>query len=162
MAISTNSIIHYTDTFEKLELIIKEGFAIKYCAEELTIQKDLSSLAAHPLVSFCDIPLSQAYRHFDAYGRYGIGLTKLWANKLGINPVLYLDKDSSISKTFGELIKERRNKESNLTKEQKSKILRIKSFTKNYSGHLKRNSIDDQNYKFYDEREWRLVPEIEK
>jgi hypothetical protein len=38
-------------------------------------------------------------------------------------------------------------------------VLRIKCFAKNYSGHLKRKKIDDLNYKFYDEREWRLVPE---
>jgi hypothetical protein len=159
MAISTNSIIHYTDTIDKLESILKEGFAIKYCAEKLIMKANMSSNAAHPMVSFCDIPLSQSYKHFNAYGRYGIGLTKEWANNLGINPVLYLDSESSISRTFGELLKERRNVKSNLTQEQKSKILRIKSFAKNYSGHLKRNLIDDKNYRFYDEREWRLVPE---
>lgn len=159
MAISTNSIIHYTDTIENLESILKEGFAIKYCSEGLIIADDLSSLAAHPMVSFCDIPLSQSYRHYDAYGRYGIGLSKSWANKLGINPVLYLDKESSVSKTLGELIKERRSSKSNLSEIQKSMILRIKCFAKNYSGHLKRKSIDNKNYRFYDEREWRLVPE---
>jgi hypothetical protein len=159
MAISTNSIIHYTDTIDKLEAILTEGFAIKYCSEKLIIEEDMKSFAAHPIVSFCDIPLSQAYKHFKAYGRYGIGLTKRWARKLGINPVLYLDKASSISRTIGDLLKERRDKNSNLTDDQKRMVLRIKCFAKNYSGHLKRKKIDDLNYKFYDEREWRLVPE---
>jgi hypothetical protein len=159
MAISTNSIIHYTDTIKKLESILTEGFAIKYCSEKLVLEDDISSFAAHPMVSFCDIPLSQSYRHYDAYGRYGIGVSKAWANKLGINPVLYLDKKSSICKTLGELIKERRNDKSNLSKRQKEMILRIKCFAKNYSGHLKRKTIDEKDYRFYDEREWRLVPE---
>jgi hypothetical protein len=159
MAISTDSIIHYTDTINKLESILKEGFAIKYCSEKLFIEEDVSSLAAHPMVSFCDVPLSQAYRHFDTYGKYGIGLSKTWANSKGINPVLYLDKDSSISRTIGQLIIERRKSKTNLTSKQKSDILRIKCFAKNYSGPLKRESIHIRNYRFYDEREWRLVPD---
>jgi hypothetical protein len=158
MAISTNSIIHYTDTIDKLEAILKEGLGIKYCDETLVMEKDTKSLAAHPMISFCDIPLSHSYKHFDAYGRYGIGLSKIWARKYGINPVLYLDKDSSISKTLAEFIKERREKSTNLNEKQKANILRIKCFSKNYSGHLKRKLVDDKNYRFYDEREWRLVP----
>lgn len=159
MAISSNSIIHYTDTFDNIKSILLEGFRIKYCAEKLIVDKKTSSLAAHPMISFCDIPLSQSHKHFDAYGKFGIGLSKRWAKKLGINPVLYIDEKSSISKTIGELLKERRNKSSNLTVDQKNKILRIKSFTKNYSGLLKRGEIEIVDYKYYDEREWRYVPE---
>ncbi len=158
MPISTNSIIHYTDELQKLESILKEGFAIKYCAEKLFIKKDSGSQAAHPMVSFCDIPLSQSYKHFAAYGRYGIGLSKEWANQQGINPVLYLEKESLITQTIGKLLADRRSSKSDLTEEQKMNILQIKSFVKNYSGPLKRKEINDPNYRFYDEREWRLVP----
>jgi hypothetical protein len=162
MAISTNSIIHYTDKLENLKRIIVEGFAIKYCSEKLEIENALSSYAAHPMISFCDIPLSQSSKHFDAYGRYGIGLTKDWANNMGINPVLYLEEKSSVSKTIGSLLEVRRKTDSYLKNDEKENILRIKCFSKNYSGHLKRNKIDDKNYRFYDEREWRLVPEKKK
>jgi hypothetical protein len=161
MAISTNSIIHYTDTFKKLEGILKEGFAIKYCSEKLKVHGGVGSQAAHPMISFCDIPLSQSFKHFDAYGKYGIGLTKEWAYKLGINPVLYLEEKSIISRTISSLLEDRRSKASNLTEDQKSNILKIKSFSKNYSGPLKRKNVDEDNYKFYDEREWRLVPDRE-
>lgn len=157
MAISTNSIIHYTTDFEVLKLILKEGFKIKYCAERLRLGRG-SSNAAHPMISFCDIPLSDSKQHFDAYGRYGIGLAKEWAVENGVNPVLYIDHSSLFAVSLYELIKNRRDNESNLTKEQKSHILQIKSYAKNYSGHLKRKSVDISDYKFYDEREWRLVP----
>jgi len=160
MPISTNSIIHYTDSFEKLGLILKEGLGVKYCAESLKITGSSSSNAAHPMISFCDIPLSQSYKHFDAYGNYGIGLTKEWANEKGVNPVLYMEPNSSVSKTLGKFLSERRNKaDTNLTTSQRNDILRIRCFAKNYSGILKRNKINDRDYKFYDEREWRLVPE---
>lgn len=162
MAISTNSIIHYTDHLDKLQSILKEGFGIKYCSEELEIENDMGSSAAHPMISFCDIPLSQSFKHFDAYGRYGIGLSKEWAYNMGINPVLYLEAKSSISRTIGNLLDQRRKASTNLTKEQKGDILRIKCFSKNYSGHLKRKNVDEKDYRFYDEREWRLVPEKDK
>ncbi|PRZ19381.1 abortive infection system antitoxin AbiGi family protein [Flavobacterium granuli] len=161
MAISTNSIIHYTDSFNILALILKEGFKIKYCAEILKLD-DGTSNAAHPMISFCDIPLSDSKQHFNAYGKYGIGLTKNWAVKNGVNPVLYIDSNSLFAKSLHELIKERRKKDTNLTSSQARNILKIKAYAKNYSGHLKRKSVDISNYKYYDEREWRLVPESSK
>lgn len=122
MAISSNSIIHYTDSLENIESILSEGFRIKYCAERL-FGETTNSYAAHPMVSFCDIPLSQSHKHFKSYGNYGIGLSKEWAKEKGINPVLYIDENSSISKTFGKFLIERRDKETNLTKEQRRGIL---------------------------------------
>jgi hypothetical protein len=159
MAISTNSIIHYTSSFNILKSILDEGFRIKYCSEVLRLQENDGSRAAHPMISFCDIPLSNSMQHFEAYGRYGIGLSKSWAVENGVNPVLYIDRKSLFAKSLSRLLIDRRSKPSNLTKEQKGDILKIKAFAKNYSGHLKREKIDNPNYKFYDEREWRLVPE---
>ena len=157
MAISTNSIIHYTSSYKALASILKEGFRIRYCLERLKLHDDLSS-AAHPMVSFCDIPLSDSTQHFAAYGRYGIGLSKTWAIANGVNPVIYIDHNSLFAKCIQELILERRKGSSNLTAKQKDEILRIKSYAKNYAGLLKRKSINNPEYRFYDEREWRLVP----
>lgn len=56
------------------------------------------------------------------------------------------------------MIKERRKKDTNLTDKQKKEILQIKSYAKNYTGPLKKNNIDKKDYRFYDEREWRLIP----
>lgn len=161
MAISTNSIIHYTDSYNILELILKEGFKIKYCVEKIKLA-DGNSNAAHPMISFCDIPLSDSIQHFDAYGKYGIGLTKDWAVRNGVNPVLYIDHNSLFAKSLYELIKERRKKTTNLTSVQSNQILQIKAYAKNYSGYLKRKLVDNPNYKFYDEREWRLIPDSEQ
>jgi hypothetical protein len=158
MALSTNSIIHYTNSIDTLKLILKEGFKLKYCNESLALG-DVSSNAAHPMVSFCDIPLSESSKHFEAYGHFGIGLTKTWAVEQGINPVLYIDKDSLIGKSILELIRARRKVGTNLTIEQQSLILKIKSYAKNYSGKLVRNGKTINKYRFYDEREWRLVPD---
>jgi len=161
MTISTDSIIHYTNQFDNLTSILKEGFHIKYCAEILKLGKSGSSKAAHPMVSFCDIPLSDSKQHFNAYGKYGIGLSKKWATRKGVNPVIYIAKTSLLAVSIHEQIKERRKKESNLSEKQKKEILQIKSYAKNYSGELIRGEVHNQNYKFYDEREWRLIPNKE-
>lgn len=158
MSISTNSIIHYTASFSTLKSILKEGFRLKYCLEKLYIGTT-SSVAAHPMISFCDIPLSDSTQHFAAYGFYGMGLSKKWAVQNGVNPVIYIDKDSLFAACIADLIIERRNDSTNLTEKQKDDILRIKSYAKNYAGPLKRRSTNSKDYRFYDEREWRLIPD---
>lgn len=156
MGFSTNSIIHYTKSFRNLTLILKEGFRVKYCGEDLNLGHGYSK-AAHPMICFCDIRLSESGRHFSAYGKYGIGLSKSWAAKTGVNPVLYIDDNSLFAKSLYEMIKRTRGKKTDVIKELKTEILSIKSYAKNYSGQLKRGQRVIQNYRFYDEREWRLV-----
>lgn len=157
MPISTNSIIHYTGTYRSLTGILNEGFRVKYCLEKL-ILKTGNSAAAHPMVSFCDIPLSNSKQHSAAYGAYGIGLSKEWAFKKGVNPVIYIDNNSLFAESIESLIFDRRKPNTNLTKMQSEEILRIKSYAKNYCGPLNRKSVKNPKYRFYDEREWRLVP----
>lgn len=157
MAISANSIIHYTQSFEILKAILKDkGFKLKYCVEKLELGNGYSN-TAHPMVSFCDIPLSNSVTHSEAYGKYAIGLTKSWAFEKKINPVLYIDRHSSIADTLHKLLLE-------VGKSQTGKIEiiarngRIKSGMKNYEGVLDRQNQIKDNYKFYNEREWRFVP----
>lgn len=160
MAISTNSIIHYTKSLEVLKLILIEGFKIKYCLERLVTRGgDGVTSAAHPMVSFCDIPLSESHKHFDTYGYYGIGLTKEWASKSGLNPVLYIDKNSILGFSLKQQFENFNTNPDKFSQSQFDNLLWLKSHTKNYSGFLKRCNIEEPNYKFYDEREWRLVPE---
>lgn len=87
------------------------------------------------------------------------GFQKKWAFEIGINPVLYIDENSLFAENLYELIKERRNEKTNLTLKQKKEILHIKSYAKNYSGSFTRKNKIYKNYKFYDEREWRIVPD---
>jgi hypothetical protein len=66
---------------------LKNDFRPHYCLEDFNVifpgePEDNLSLAI-PMVSFCDIPLSQSQQHLDTYGGYGIGLTKEWAKEMG-------------------------------------------------------------------------------
>lgn len=160
MAISTNSIIHYTTSFDILCKILKEGFKIKYCQEKLSlVSTGNGSAAAHPMVSFCDIPLSDSKQHFESYGKFGIGVSKQWAFKNGVNPVLYIDENSILAQTISDILQQCRGE--NIDQNNKTNFLRIKSYAKNYSGTLILGEKKIKNYRFYDEREWRLVPKSE-
>lgn len=165
MSLSSNSVIHYTNKLENLKGIFKsEGFRLKYCLEKLNINfgKEISS--AIPMVSFCDIPLSEVKNHTDSYGSYGIGLYKNWAKQNGLNPILYLENNSYISETISNLISrllKLRETTEGLDNILMKETLKLLFYCKNYEGYLKHGIIDDDNYRFYNEREWRFIPNEE-
>ncbi len=151
MALSTNSVFHFTSSLDNLKGILLEKFKIKYCLEKVESRKHGNINFGVPMVSFCDIPLSQVSGHIDKYGGYGIGLKKSWAKRKGLNPVLYLEKDSPITI---DILNVKLAKPRNLIVEEFLK------YSKNYEGELKRGEeIINKIYRFYDEREWRYCPE---
>ncbi|WP_169336025.1 abortive infection system antitoxin AbiGi family protein [Flavobacterium rivuli] len=160
MGLSSNSIIHFTKNFSSLKGILEGNFKIKYCRE--TIHSTLKSIdVLIPMVSFCDIPFSQILNHIDSYGSYGLGLKKTWAEKNGLNPVLYLDKSSSLSNNISVHLISRlidgKNKITDLDENEK-RTLDIVRYIKNYQGNLVRfRKKIILNYRFSDEREWRYV-----
>ena len=138
MPLSSNTIIHFTKTSEALKGILQTNFKIKYCQENIKLQEELHYAA--PMVSFCDIPLSQIKDHIGKYGAYGIGLTKEWAQKNKLNPVLYIQSDSFLSESIDESYREITTSEpvifSELTNGQKN-WLNILRHVKNYEADFK-------------------------
>lgn len=178
MSVSSNSIFHYTGSIDNLKSILSDKyFKVKYCNECISINNDDEKAfirIAVPMVSFCDIPFSDVKAHTKSYGNYGIGLSKEWAKRNRINPVLYLEKNSRIAESFsaiewlsGSLNTDPAFVDSELDSlGQKSYGLRIQvekalCYMKNYSDDLflkhKKKIIRD--YVFYNEREWRFVPD---
>lgn len=180
MAISTNSIFHFTKSFQKLQGILVGNFKVTYCLEQFSLNGYLYTTAI-PMVTFCDIPLSQIHHHIDKYGKYGIGLTKDWAIKNGISPVLYMEDNSLCSNKVEPFLRYVLQKTKwqvrytmhrtgtkvlvkhvykGLHQLKSEAMLGLVSFIKNHEGKLFRNGIlKNKNYKFYDEREWRYVPD---
>lgn len=149
MPISTNSVFHFTEDLNTVKSILITHFQIKYCLETIETKSAEIDYAV-PMSSFCDIPLSQVISHIDKYGGYGIGLHKRWAKRKGLNPVLYLEKNSNILNDV--LIREKFENNSRLIQE----FLR---YTKNYEGKLVRGGeIIQKSYRYFDEREWRFCP----
>lgn len=159
MALSSNSIIHFTKTKESLIGILRENFKIYYCLEELKLNGNEYALGV-PMVSFCDIPLSEVKDHISKYGAYGIGLTKKWAEKNKLNPVLYMEDESLLSKSYTTIFHEYLAKEGKKIKESNAVekcIGDIFRYMKNYQNTLIRGGQIFENYRFSDEREWRYV-----
>lgn len=167
MAIGTNSVIHYTSKIETLYSILNDlGFRFKYCSEKVVTRGNKNFSFAIAMVSFCDIPLSEYKKHFlkntkksdenlGYYGDYGIGLSREWVEDNGLNPVLYIDQKSLLSTSI-------RKSAELIFKDNKESIDSdlYPFYSKNVKGKLERTGQKlIEGYRFYDEREWRYVPE---
>lgn len=159
MALSSNSLVHLTKEKQSLIGILTENFKLKYCVEKVLTRVGTLSFAV-PMVSFCDIPLSEIKDHIDKYGSYGIGLTKAWGQDRGLNPVFYVEKNSAISQSYHEvfnsMFKDKKLKVTDIP-ENDAKLLDIFRYMKNYEADLEREEEIQRNYRFADEKEWRYV-----
>lgn len=161
MALSSSSLIHLTNSRAALDGILSDNFRIKYCKEHIHWGKK-SMMLYVPMVSFCDIPLSQIKDHLSRYGSYGIGLTREWAVRKGLNPVLYVQRSSNLAHSYESAILhyEQDGVENDDAIEAFDKIADIARYTKNYEEILERKGESYGMYRFSDEREWRYVPGI--
>ncbi len=160
MSLSSNSIIHLTHTKENLKGILNDGLIPHYCVESVDLGQYVYTLGV-PMISFCDIPLSKIKDHIGKYGEYGIGLTKEWAIKNKLNPVVYVESDSNLSESLDKIlnIKDTSTSEGiDALDENEKSIIDITRYIKNYQKNLIRKGETINDYRFSDEREWRFVP----
>ena len=158
MPVSSNCLFHFTNDFEVLKSILKKGFIVSYCKE---------ANFAIPMLSFCDIPLSQAKYHLDNYGDYVIGMKLEWAIKNKFNPVLYVEANSHLKEDYKKTVRGIKNMDLDKIKLEEmvnyndatSLYDSVSRLMKPFAGTLKRGDIIKENYKFYDEREWRYIPQ---
>lgn len=94
--IYSNSYFHYTNKMESLLGILKDGFKGYYCEEQFKVNKEIKKLYI-PMVSFCDIPLSQV--SYITYGGWGIGMSSSWGNANELTPVCYFPNNAQSTLT---------------------------------------------------------------
>jgi HD superfamily phosphohydrolase len=143
-----------------LKGILTHNFQVKYCRENIHSNLKTFDILI-PMVSFCDIPFSQLTNHINSYGNYGIGLKKNWAEKQGLNPVLYLEKNSilagNICSHLFEYLKGDKKTVQDFSEDERY-MLDFMRYIKNYQSDLNRiGKKTVPNYRFSDEREWRFV-----
>ncbi|WP_299209893.1 abortive infection system antitoxin AbiGi family protein [uncultured Dokdonia sp.] len=155
MSISPSTVFHFTSK-KGLEGILSDNFKLKYCVEKLNHSTRPVEVAI-PMVSFCDIKISEITEHIEKYGHYGIGLSKEWAVEKGLNPVVYLN---SSSKFAADLIDNMREVswDMDIPREERVNKTNIIRYSKVYEGPLFRKGKTIEKYRFADEREWRYVP----
>lgn len=162
MALSSNSLFHFTPKLDYLKDTIKNGIWARYCIEW---QWENGLDFALPMCCFCDIPLSQVLNHMDSYGSSGIGVTKSWAKKYNITPVYYLDAQSVMREIMEQILREKKDKPTRKLSQIEYLFL---SHMKKVEGNIiikekkkdsKRINIIEKKMPFYDEKEWRFVPD---
>lgn len=164
--LSANSLFHFTPSIDNLINILTNEFRPHVCLEDLNVlfksvppKEALEN--AIPMVCFCDIPLSQTGQHLYTYGEYGIGMTKQWGIQNGIAPVLYTYPGSLVQLRLATMI-ERILKEGDdsFHRELFELYYDFACFVKPYAGKLNRGKEGPKTVRFYDEREWRFVPQM--
>jgi hypothetical protein len=161
--VSSSVLFHFTKTMNDLKSILNYGFFPHYCPEFTLDPIDRKAAAkgrppdhAIPLVSFCDLPFSLIKKHLREYGYFGIGLEKKWGVRNGVAPVIYTHRTAQTCQPILRLTA--------IAAENNSEIAAndfkvLAAYAKPFVGPAWRNNRVERGVRFYDEREWRYVPE---
>jgi hypothetical protein len=143
--ISSTTLFNFTDTFERLQGNLKDGF---YCGDVYErLPFDEKTGYKVPMVCFCDIPLGQIKKHLVWYGNYAIGIKRDYARQNNVSPVWYIHKTSPV------ILSMFKSRDS-----QELKTSPILPYLKQVFGYQKDQAGEEKKKKFYDEREWRYIP----
>jgi hypothetical protein len=142
-AISSSTLFHFTDTRDNLLNILTVEFRPRFCLEDFSILSDRLRRAqnlqvAVPMVSFCDIPLSQVSKHMETYGCYALGLSKKWAMLNGLSPVLYTHHNATTARALYDLAQLARQSGPAPPNGVMSHLVKILFLSKPYEGRVSR------------------------
>jgi hypothetical protein len=169
---SADQLFHFTKKYESIASIMNSRkFMPFFCIEDISFmyEERRNLVFAFPMVCFCDIPLERSYLHRINYGNYGLGLTKEWGIKNNLNIVNYSFKESFKSASYRILVdyytKKCMDLDDELNHNFKNAFSLLLMSSKPYEGR-KFNKSDrtwtNENYRFYNEREWRYLPLVDK
>ncbi len=165
--ISSDTLFHFTSKDNLIGILEKE-FHPRFSLEHYQLDDTTSFKIGIPMVCFCDIPLSMIYTHMTKYGNYGIGMSKEWAKINKLNPVLYLQEGSQatqlIKSTLNSITKDisgvrKAGLEIHSLTNRRDLLFKLFTYTKSFEETMTvGNEVEYRKY--YDEREWRHVPDI--
>jgi hypothetical protein len=165
MALYPDILFHFTSK-QSLYAILSDTFKVSYARERILGGNKIKEFAV-PMVSFSDLRLSELKNNIGTYGRFGIGMTKDWAIKKGLNPVMYASKESLFTENFFSGIEDifklliKSTDTTGRLESAYNNTINTLRYIKNYKGDLIRpRKKPKQNYVFANEREWRYVPPI--
>lgn len=152
MGLSSNILWHQTNYQNLVKILHEKRLRFSYSLERCFSMYDKKGLA-FPMVSMCDFPFSEITVYMGKYGNSILGLSRDWGIKNGFCPVWYCFDDSKIiaflHKYYEKLIREGKDG-------YHGALLHLLSYMKPVECELK--SYKYKNYRFYDEREIRLIP----
>lgn len=153
MGLSSNILWHQTN-YNSLRKIIKSKKIL--CAYSVEDVADMAGQnLAFPMVSMCDLPLSEFTEFQGKYDHYSIGLSREWGIKNRFTPIWYYEAKSRVPQIL-------RREITNAAKsgsESITSLIGILSYMKKVEGPLPKHNY--ATYRFYDEREVRFVPSFD-
>ena len=153
MGLSSNILWHQTNKDGLLQILKKKMFLFSYSKEKV-LDKPLK--IAFPMISFCDLPFSEFSAYISKYGGYSIGMDKIWGYKNHCNPVWYCYTGSLVKRRLTALM----TNELNVDDVAMDSVLEMLAYIKPLEGELEVRGRKCLNYRFADEREVRLVPQV--
>ena len=160
---SANTLFHFMDNMKWLKVLLKERKIVpRYCVEEFSfLSKKLPSIA-FPEKCFCDLYLGKMILHMRKYGKFGIGFNKQWLIKCGVQPVQYLNSNSTLGKKIKKLYLNKLDKYGTRFSWHMydDAIFEVLKYIKPLKGKMARTGRKVIN--FHDEREWRYVPQVKR
>lgn len=161
MGLSSNVLWHQTDEKGFWEILNSKKVLYSYSMEKSLPLKE-SQGTAYPMISLSDIPICEMPNNKWAYGDFAIGFNREWSVRNGFTPVWYCEPHSVIYKLLHSLAIETLDMND---KRKFGNYLYLFSNVKFIESELQTSRKIYKNYRFYDEREYRLVaqkPELEK
>src|SRR5262249_32237680 len=157
---------HFTNSVDHIKSILKDGFFPHYCpeysldpADRREASRGRPPMHAIPIVSFCDLPLSLIGKHLEHYGHFGIGLDKRCGVNNGVARVI---STHSRTQTRASLLLLPTEDAKNSGETAARDMMLLAAYTKPFEGPAWRRKKVHKKVRFYDEREWRYVPRIQK
>lgn len=156
MGLSSNILWHQTDKKSFYDILKSKMLLYSYCLERVIPTFHLKPVA-FPMISVSDYPFSEIAHNNWTYGNYCIGFNRSWGVNVGFSPVWYCSTGSRGLRQLDVLLKEG-------MKPNEKGLFGVSMFLfaqmKLDQAPLYSSKRQFRKYRFYDEREWRIVPYI--
>lgn len=156
MGLSSNILWHQTGEKGFYEILKSRRLRYSYCLERIIPEFRLKPIA-FPMISVSNYPFSEISNNKWAYGNYCIGFKQEWGVKAGFSPVTYCSYGSRGLQMLNLLLHDA------LKNDKQSRfgiVMYLFAQMKFVQAPLVTKLKTFKNYRFYDEREWRVVPYI--
>lgn len=178
MELSTNELFHFTKIEYLKSILYDQGFYPRYNHEFVLFDEMSESKGALwgiPMVCFCDIPIELSDEHRKRYGNVGIAMSEKWKLEKRLNPVTYIQSESSLAQSLAHLTLLDKKLDKIYSKYHSDEMMMdcvntivklnhlfyyCKQFENKKAKKVKfGNKIYEfEKRRFYDEREWRFIP----
>lgn len=156
MGLSSNILWHQTNKKGFYDILKSKKLRYSYCQERIIPEFRFKPIA-FPMISVSDYPLSEIGNNKWAYGNYCIGFKQSWGIKVGFSPITYCSLGSrgllQLNLLLVDAIK-------NDVRSRFGVVMYMFAYMKFVQAPLVTKHRRFKNYRFYDEREWRVVPYI--